>query len=69
MKQKIYNPSYKVHRAGEGLYSVSFSTKQHAGPRYISRVRIGSRNFYHVSKNAPLFPTLRDAVMHVVFGG
>lgn len=69
MKLKVFAPSYKVHRHGNGLYSVSFSTKQHSGLRYIQRVEHGSRNFYHVSSNAPLFPTLRDAVMHVVFGG
>lgn len=69
MKLKVFTPSYKVHRHGAGLYSVSYSTKRRSGLEYIQRVEHGSRNFYHVSKNAPLFPTLRDAVMHIVFGG
>ena len=69
MKQKVFTPSYKVHRHGNGLYSVSFSTPKKSGLYYINAIKIGSRNFYHVSSNAPLFSTLRDAVMHVVFGG
>ena len=66
--KKIFTPSYKVHRHGNGLYSVSFSTPKKSGLQYIQRVEHGSRNFYHVSKSAPLFPTLRDAVMHIVYG-
>ena len=66
MQQKIHKPSYKVSRHGNGLYSVFI---QGYNAVYIQRVEHGSRNFYHVSKSAPLFPTLRDAVMHIVFGG
>ena len=69
MKQKIHKTSYKVHRHGAGLYSVTFldNTKfKQIIPAYIKRVEHGSRNFYHVSKGAPLFPTLRDAIFHVI---
>lgn len=69
MKLKVFTPAYKVHRHGSGLYSVSYSTRKSSGLSYIQRVEHGSRNFYYVSKSAPLFPTLRDAVMHIVFGG
>ena len=61
---KIYRPDYKVRRLGGGLYSVEIERKVAV---YISRTRFGSKSFYHI-KGAPLFPTLRDAVMHVVFG-
>lgn len=66
MNQKIYKPSYKVSRHGNGLYSVYI---QGYNPVYINRVEYGSRKFYHVNAKCPLFPTLRDAVMHIVFGG
>lgn len=66
MKQKVFTPSYKVHRHGNGLYSVFMKG---FNPVYIQRVEHGSRNFYHVNAKCPLFPTLRDAVMHIVFGG
>jgi hypothetical protein len=69
MQQKVFAPSYKVHRHGGGLYSFSFSTRKKSGLQYINRIKIGCRNFYHVSKSLPLFPTLRDAVMHIVYGG
>lgn len=71
MKLKVFAPSYKVHRHGAGLYSVTLlgnAKFKQIIPAYIKRVEHGSRNFYHVSKSAPLFPTLRDAVMHIVFG-
>lgn len=69
MKQKVYQPSYKVRRHGNGLYSVTLLNAN--GPYrivYINRIQIGSRYFYLV-EHAPLFPTLRDAVMHLVIGG
>ena len=66
MKQKIYKPNYKVSRHGNGLYSVFI---QGYNTIYIQRVEHGSRNFYHVNKKLPLFPTLRDAVMTIVYGG
>jgi hypothetical protein len=66
MKQKVFTPSYKVSRHGNGLYSVYMSGYN---PIYITRVEHGSRNLYHVNSKCPLFPTLRDAVMHIVFGG
>lgn len=67
--KKIFTPSYKVHRHGGGLYSVALLNAN--GPYrivYINRIEIGSRFFYLV-EHAPLFPTLRDAVMHIVYGG
>ena len=72
MKQKVYTPSYKVSRHGNGLYSVTLlgsSKFKQIIPSYIKRLENGSRAFYWVSDKAPLFPTLRDAVMHIVYGG
>lgn len=69
MKQKVFQPDYKVRRHPGGLYSVYLY--RNSSPYrvvYINRTQIGSRGFY-VVENAPLFPTLRDAVMHIVFGG
>lgn len=63
MNNKMYNPGYKVSRLGGGLYSVFF---QGYATVYIQRVEHGSRNFYRVNKKLPLFPTLRDAIFHVI---
>lgn len=65
MHSKFYSPNYKVHRSPEkGLYYVQVTGKL---PEYIRKTQIGSRSFYRVH-NAPLFPTLRDAILHIVHG-
>lgn len=67
--QKIYQPGYKVRRLGGGLYLVQsmYNGSAIVSQTYINRIRIGSQSFYRVN-GAPLFPTLRDAICHIVYG-
>lgn len=63
--REFFKPIYKVRRAAmSGLYYVEM---KHFNPVYIKRVRIGSRFFYYV-EDQPLYPTLRDAVVAIVYG-
>lgn len=70
MQQKVYQPNYKVRRLGGGVYLVQclYNGSAIVSQTYINRTTVGSQSFYLV-KGAPMFPTLRDAVMHIVIGG
>lgn len=63
MKNKMYKPGYKVRRLGGGLYCVERDGKH---PSYIRRIEEGSRNSYFCGGGSPWFPTLRDAIFHVI---
>lgn len=71
MKQftKLHKPTYKVHRLGGGLYAISYPGHENYGMDYIRRIEEGSRKYYFVNSSCPWFTTLRDAIMHIIFGG